>query len=133
MPALRASAHRSSGPGGVKLWLDAHIAPAIAPWLKSEYGIEASAVRDLGLLDAEDADIFNAAREAGACVMTKDQDFVELVHRLGAPPSVVWLTCGNCSTKRLKEILSVALQDAIALVEAGEALVEITDRPPASG
>ncbi len=38
--------------------------------------------------------------------MTKDSDFVLLLDRLGAPPQVIWITCGNTSNARLKEILA---------------------------
>jgi predicted nuclease of predicted toxin-antitoxin system len=44
-----------------------------------EFDLEASAVRDLGLRDAKDREIFDAARKDGVVVMTKDRDFVELV------------------------------------------------------
>jgi predicted nuclease of predicted toxin-antitoxin system len=37
--------------------------------------------------------------------MTKDSDFVDLVERLGPPPQIIWLTCGNTSNLRLREIL----------------------------
>ena len=47
------------------------------------FHIEAHAVRDLGLREAKDPDIFNAARKAGAVVMSKDADFRLLVERLG--------------------------------------------------
>jgi predicted nuclease of predicted toxin-antitoxin system len=84
-------------------------------------------VRDLGLRDATDQEIFVAAQAAGAIVLTKDRDFVHLVERHGAPPHVLWLTCGNTSNARLREILGMALGDALALVGAGERLVEISD------
>jgi predicted nuclease of predicted toxin-antitoxin system len=77
------------------------------------------------LRDATDRQIFAAAQQAGAIVMTKDSDFVELVNRYGAPPQVIWLTCGNTSNARLKQILTKALLQAIALLDAGEPLVEI--------
>jgi predicted nuclease of predicted toxin-antitoxin system len=32
----------------VKLWLDAHLPPKLVPWLRTEFEIEAVAVRDLG-------------------------------------------------------------------------------------
>ena len=127
MPAIRKPTSRPPGPSRVKIWLDAHLAPAIAAWLKAKFDLEAVAVRDVGLLEAEDQEIFDAARNAGACVMTKDRDFVELVHRMGSPPHVLWLTCGNTSSARLREILAVALPGALQLLEHGEPLVEVTD------
>ncbi|MBI4357408.1 MAG: DUF5615 family PIN-like protein [Gammaproteobacteria bacterium] len=32
----------------MKLWIDAQLSPAIADWIKRQYGWEAIAVRDLG-------------------------------------------------------------------------------------
>lgn len=83
-------------------------------------------IRDLGLRDAKDKDIFEAARQEKAVVMTKDSDFVLLLDRLGPPPQVIWVTCGNTSNARLKEILTITLPNAIDLLNAGEKLVEIS-------
>lgn len=71
------------------VWLDAQLPPALAPWIITTFGIEAKSLRDIGLRDAKDRDIFLAARKAGAIVISKDSDFVELVQSLGAPPQVV--------------------------------------------
>lgn len=57
--------------------------------------------------------------------MTKDSDFVDLVDRLGSPPQIIWLTCGNTSNARLQEILSKTLPEAVNLLRTGETLVEI--------
>jgi predicted nuclease of predicted toxin-antitoxin system len=108
------------------IWVDAHLSPAIATWITSTFEIEAIALRDLGLRDAEDVDIFAAAQAQGAIVLTKDSDFVDLVERLGPPPQIIWLTCGNTSNAKLREILSKTLPKALELLAAGEALVEIS-------
>jgi predicted nuclease of predicted toxin-antitoxin system len=57
--------------------------------------------------------------------MTKDSDFVLLLDRFGAPPKIIWLTCGNTSNASLKEILTKQLSQAIEFLERGEDLVEI--------
>lgn len=108
------------------IWVDAHLSPAIAAWITSTFGIEAIALRDLGLRDAEDPEIFEAARAQNAVVMTKDSDFVDLVERLGSPPPIIWLTCGNTSNAKLRDILSETLPRALELFAAGETLVEIS-------
>ncbi|WP_375501749.1 DUF5615 family PIN-like protein [uncultured Nostoc sp.] len=107
------------------IWVDAHLSPAIATWITITFGITALALRDVGLRDAEDPDIFEAARARGVIFITKDSDFVDLVDRLGTPPQVIWLTCGNTSNARLKEILNSTLPEALELLRSGEALVEI--------
>jgi len=47
--------------------------------------------------------------------------------KLGPPPQIIWITYGNTSNARLMEILTQTLQPAIALLRAGESLVEISD------
>ncbi len=73
-----------------------------------------------------DEEIFAAAKRENAVVMTKDRDFVALLDRLGPPPQVIWLRCGNTSNARLKEVLARTLSEALRLLVAGESLVEIT-------
>ena len=111
----------------MKLWLDAHLSPALVPWLRAQFSLDAQAVRDLGLRDAVDTEIFEAARQANAVIMTKDADFAALVERLGPPPRVLWLRCGNSSNARLRVLLGVALADAIDLLDRGEPMLEISD------
>jgi predicted nuclease of predicted toxin-antitoxin system len=43
------------------IWVDAHISPAVAKWITAEFGEPAQSVRDLGLRNAKDKDIFAAA------------------------------------------------------------------------
>jgi predicted nuclease of predicted toxin-antitoxin system len=119
----------------VIIWIDAQLSPALARWIRETFHIEAQAVRDLGLRNAKDPVIFKAAREAGVVVMSKDEDFRLLVERLGSPPQVLWVTCGNTSNARLREILTKSLPPALELLRRGEPLVEISDVyvPPRGG
>jgi predicted nuclease of predicted toxin-antitoxin system len=109
----------------MRIWVDAQMSPAIATWISSNYAVTAVAIRDLGLRDAEDKEIFEAARQEKAVVITKDSDFVLLLDRLGPPPQVIWVTCGNTSNARLKEVLTNTLPKALDLLNFGEKLVEI--------
>jgi predicted nuclease of predicted toxin-antitoxin system len=108
----------------VKIWLDAQLSPELARWISTTYALEAVSVRELGFRDAQDEMIFLAAREAGAIVMTKDHDFVVLLDRLGPPPRVLWITCGNTSNARMRSILENVLEQALRLLQS-EPLVEI--------
>jgi len=111
----------------VTFWIDAQLSPALAPWINDAFeDIEAISVRRLGLRDAEDEEIYAAAREAAAVVMSKDHDFVEMVLRHGSPPQLLWITCGNTSNARMRSILMHALPDAMALLRQGEQIVEIS-------
>ena len=44
------------------IWIDAHLSPAIATWITNKFEVTAVALRDLDLRDAEDSEIFEAAR-----------------------------------------------------------------------
>lgn len=91
----------------MKIWLDAQLSPLLARWIAETFGVEAYAVQgDPEMVSAKDAEIFSAAREAGAVVMTKDRDFVDLLERLGTPPQVIWITCGNTSNRAMRQIVS---------------------------
>ena len=109
------------------LWIDAQLSPALAPWISDTFGVTAHAVRDLGLREAKDLAIFHAAREAGAVIMSKDSDFVLLLERFGPPPRILWVTCGNTSNARLRDVLRKTFPEARARLEQGEPLVEISD------
>jgi len=41
------------------IWIDAQLSPAIAQWIINRLELDAKAVRDLGLRDAEDKQIFD--------------------------------------------------------------------------
>lgn len=107
------------------IWLDAQLSPVIAEWITANFEVTAFSLRDLGLRDATDRLIFFTARNEKAVVMTKDSDFVKLLEQNGSPPQVIWLTCGNTSNVRLKQIFFVTLNKAIELLESGEDLIEI--------
>jgi predicted nuclease of predicted toxin-antitoxin system len=111
----------------VKLWLDAQLSPRLARWIVDQFNIEASPLRELGLRDARDHEIFFAARLADATVITKDVDFVRLLQEYGPPPRVIWLRCGNTSEARLRELLLATLPRVLALLDDGESLVEIAN------
>jgi predicted nuclease of predicted toxin-antitoxin system len=112
------------------IWVDAHLSPALARWITAEFGHPAQPVRDLGLREAKDRKIFDAARREETIILTKDADFVELVERLGPPPRIIWLTCGNTSEAVLRVLLRAALPRALELFTSGESLVEIGGEQP---
>lgn len=113
----------------MRIWIDAQLSPRIAGWISDNFDLEAIAVRDLGLRDSEDIEIFKAARSEDAIVVTKDRDFLDLLGRFGPPPKIIWLTCGNTSNAALQKILIKTLAKAVELLESGESIVEITTVP----
>jgi predicted nuclease of predicted toxin-antitoxin system len=107
------------------IWIDAQLPPTLAEWIAETFGLTAVSLRELGLRDAKDIEIFEAAKQPNVVVMSKDSDFVDLVCRLGAPPQILWLTCGNVTNRNLRELLKVTLPKAIEQLQQGEIVVEI--------
>jgi len=114
----------------VTIWIDAQLSPALALWIVQTFGISAVALRDIGLRDGTDRQIFLAAKEQSTIVMTKDADFVRLLEALGSPPQIIWITCGNTSNEYLRQLLRTALPRVLALLAEGESLVELSDLRP---
>ena len=111
----------------MKIWIDAQLPPTLASWVTNTFAIEAFSLRDIGLRDAKDIEIFEAAKIANVIIMTKDSDFVDLVCRLGIPPQILWLTCGNVTNRNLRQLLRITLPDALEQLRQGEMIVEISN------
>lgn len=109
----------------MKFWVDAQLPPMLAQWRSREYGVDARALRELGLRDAPDIEIFQAAHDADVVVVSKDNDFVELVSRHGTPPQLLWVTCGNVTNERLQAVFGKTFPEALASLRSGQAIVEI--------
>jgi predicted nuclease of predicted toxin-antitoxin system len=107
-------------------WIDAQLPPRLAGWPARELGVQAEHVEAVGLREARDRRIFDAARSAAVVVITKDLDFVQLQERHGPPPRLVWITCGNVTNPELRRIIAAARPRVTELLASGELLVEIS-------
>jgi predicted nuclease of predicted toxin-antitoxin system len=54
---------------------------------------------------AKDPEIWFHARTHSFVIVSKDNDFAELAVLRGAPPKVVWLRIGNCSSRAVERLL----------------------------
>ena len=101
-----------------EIWLDAQLSPALSSFIFQLCTIHCKPIRELGLRDANDAEIFSKAKEQQKTIIiiTKDSDFVDLLIRHSAPPKIIFLTCGNTSNDILREIFSMRLAEAINLL-----------------
>lgn len=62
-------------------------------------------VADQGLSGGSDLAIWRYARDHSLAIVTKDQDFQQLSVFYGAPPKVIWILSGNCSTQHVLNLL----------------------------
>jgi len=57
----------------MRFLIDAQLPPSLTQFLRT-FGEEAIACRDVGLRDADDAEIWRFAITGGWCIVTKDED-----------------------------------------------------------
>jgi predicted nuclease of predicted toxin-antitoxin system len=62
-------------------------------------------VRDVGLGEADDLIVWNYARDQGLVIVSKDVDFRQRSFMYGAPPKVIGVRLGNCSTADVENLL----------------------------
>ncbi|MGH7945019.1 MAG: DUF5615 family PIN-like protein [Opitutaceae bacterium] len=62
-------------------------------------------VRDLSLKGGDDREIWTYAAAHGFSIVTKDDDFKEMSVLRGAPPKLVMIGLGNCSTGEVETLL----------------------------
>jgi predicted nuclease of predicted toxin-antitoxin system len=107
----------------MRFLVDDQLPPALARWLSAQ-GHDASHVKDDGLTGATDRQIWERARNYGAVVVTKDEDFLNLQRQVPGP-AIVWITMGNCSKAELLQRMGKGLAEILAALSAGEKVVEL--------
>jgi predicted nuclease of predicted toxin-antitoxin system len=88
----------------VKLLFDQNISFRIVDKISKDF-LNANQVKQLGLTDAKDLEIWKYAKDNGFTIVTFDADFYDLATYLGHPPKIIWLRTGNRTTDKLAELL----------------------------
>jgi len=88
----------------MKLLIDQNISHRILSLISHAFP-DVQHVREHGLSNADDYDIFMHARHHRYDAVITLDDFVRLLNTYSAPPKIIWLRTGNCSTSFLAEIL----------------------------
>ena len=109
----------------MKILLDANISWKLVDKLKPIFG-ECAHVDLIGLnVPANDLDIWKYALENKHIIITKDNDFLNLLEINGFPPKIVLLKTGNNSSNALYELL-IKIKPMIEDLEKSEyGLLEI--------
>ncbi|MFO8038599.1 hypothetical protein E1H12_16355 [Geitlerinema sp. P-1104] len=66
---------------------------------------DSSHVQFHDLADKTDTEIWKFAKEHNFCIVTQDADFCERSRLYGSPPKVVWLRCGNATTREVETLI----------------------------
>ena len=62
-------------------------------------------VREVGLQASDDQVVWDYAKSHDLIIVSKDGDMHQRSFLFGAPPKVVWVRLGNCSTTEIENLL----------------------------
>ena len=103
----------------MKLLLDENLSPRLIELLSDIYpGSEH--VHRLGLGSSVDEYVWVYAKEHGFAIVSKDSDFADRSVLQGAPPKVIWIRSGNCTTAVVEMLLRNSAQAVMRFVDGEE-------------
>ena len=88
----------------MKLLVDENLASSL-PYRITDLFPGSIHVSEAGLSSVPDLAIWEHAAAQGFSILTKDRDFANLSLAHGAPPKVILLETGNCSTREIENIV----------------------------
>lgn len=107
----------------MRFLIDQQLPKKLAAWIRAQ-GHDAAHIKELGMLHAEDADIWREAEARGAVIVSKDEDFSVIV-RIRPGPQVVWIRVGNCGNVVLLARMANVWPSLILELQAGARLIEV--------
>jgi len=108
----------------VRFLVGAQLPPSLARWLAAE-GHHAEHVVECGLAEADDGAIWRYARQAGAIIVTKDEDFSARKTLDPSGPVIVWVRLGNTRRQALLQWFESMLPELVAAIRRGDGLIEL--------
>jgi len=104
--------------------VDAQLPPALARLLR-EHGHTAEHITEIGPADAPDSEIWRYALEHDAVIVTKDEDFADMVATGREAPAVVWVRAGNTRRAVLLACFEPLIEQIVETVGSGQRLIEL--------
>lgn len=104
--------------------VDAQLPPALARLLR-EHGHTAEHITEIGPADAPDSEIWRYALEHDAVIVTKDEDFADMVATGREAPAVVWVRTGNTRRAVLLACFEPLIEQIVEMVGSGQRLIEL--------
>ena len=109
----------------MNLLLDQNISFRVVQLISSAFE-NVKQVKQIGLTDALDVQIWDYAFKHGYSIITFDSDFIELSNLKGFPPKIIWLRLGNSSNLKIaNKVLSKSAEIAEFLLRTDLAFLEI--------
>ncbi|MCY7411515.1 MAG: DUF5615 family PIN-like protein [Salinibacterium sp.] len=104
--------------------IDAQLLPALARML-TEHGPIAVHVIAIGPGNATDQTLWTYAIDRVTVLVTKDEDFRDMLLLRGSPPVVVWVRVGNTRRQALLDWFKPLIERVVEFIESANPLVEL--------
>lgn len=88
----------------MRFLFDQNISHRILKLIPKEYS-ESTTIKNEGLINASDKEIWEFARSNEYIIVTQDSDFKDLNSLYGFPPKIIWIRTGNTETQSIVNIL----------------------------
>lgn len=108
----------------MRFLVDAQLPPALARLIR-EHGHIAEHVTEIGPADASDNDLWRYALAHDAVIVTKDEDFANMVATGREAPRVVWVRVGNTRRAVLMAWFEPLIEQIVSMLQAGDRLIEL--------
>lgn len=103
----------------MKLLLDENLSPRLVESLSDLYP-GSQHVHSLHLGGADDSAVWAYAKAHQFAIVSKDSDFAERSVLENAPPKIIWIRLGNCSTAEIEKLLRSAHETVRTFLEKSE-------------
>jgi predicted nuclease of predicted toxin-antitoxin system len=88
----------------MKLLFDQNLSPQLVLSLEDIFA-DSVHVREIGMANAHDSNIWDYAKRNGLVIVSKDSDFQQRSLLFGHPPKFIWLRVGNCPVSTVETLL----------------------------
>lgn len=88
----------------MRLLFDQNLSPRLTRLIADLYP-ECLHVREIGLSEADDGEVWEYARRNDCVIVSKDSDFQARSLLYGSPPKFIWLRVGNCTVRVIENLL----------------------------
>jgi predicted nuclease of predicted toxin-antitoxin system len=100
----------------MKLLFEQNLSPKLASFFSLTYK-GSKHLTEISLDNVTDSIVWGYAKNMDFTIVTKDNDFNNLVTLFGFPPKVIWIRRGNCSTSEIKELLNANTEKITAFID----------------
>lgn len=97
----------------MKLLFDQNISFRVIKKLEPVFS-DSGQVKDFGLENLSDRQIWTFAKENNFSIVIFDSDFFDLANLFGHPPKIIWLRTGN---RRTQEIIDLLISKCEAIID----------------